>query len=87
MATNFKHAEEFRIGAVKETMLGNKVGNLTMHSVVFSRFYRGGGQWKTTHTFVGNSLVILAKVADQAHSFIAERHFDPDPAGAAEDGD
>ena len=67
-------------------MLGNKPGNLTRHNVVFSRFYRVGEQWKTTHTFVGNSPVILAKLADQAHGFIAERHFDPDPAGAAEDG-
>ena len=38
------------------------------YSVVFSRLYRDGDQWKTTHSFGRNDLLLLAKVADLAHA-------------------
>ena len=32
----------------------------------YSRFYKDGDQWKSTHSFGRNDLLVLAKVADFA---------------------
>ena len=75
MATNKrKPAAELRIGTVKATVWENEVGGIPRHNVTFSRLYRDEGQWKTTHSFVFNNLLTLAKLADQAHTLIAERN-------------
>ncbi len=81
MATNNKPAAELRIGAVKATVWENEVGGFTRHNVTFSRIYRDGEQWKTTQTFGRNDLLVLAKVADQAHT----RIFELQPSGAAQE--
>ena len=74
MATNkTKPAAELRIGTVKATVWENEVGGIPRHNVVFSRLYKGGEQWKTTQTFGRNDLLVLVKMADQAHTLIAER--------------
>ena len=44
----------------------------TRHNVTFSRLYKDGEQWKRTQGFGNNDLLVLAKVADQAHSRIFE---------------
>ena len=74
MATNkTKPARELRIGTVKATVWENGVGGIPRHNVTFSRLYRDEGQSKTTHSFVFNNLLTLARLADQAHTLIAER--------------
>ena len=78
MTTNSKPAAELRIGTVKATVWENEVGGLTWHNVTFSRIYPDGGQWKTTQSFRFSNLLSVAKLADQAHTLIAER-----PAGGA----
>jgi len=53
--------------------LQNDVAGKTRYSVTFSRIYRDAeGQWKTTQSFGLNDLLVLAKVADQAHSWIVD---------------
>ena len=42
------------------------------YNVTFSRLYKEGDQWKSTHSFGRNDLLVLAKVADQAHTRIFE---------------
>ena len=74
MANNSKPAAELRIGAVKATFWENEAGGITRHNVTFSRLYRDGDQWKTTHSFDFKNLLTLAKLADQAHTLIAERN-------------
>ena len=74
MASNSKPAGELRIGAVKPTIWENEVGGITRHNVTFSRIYRDEGQWKTRQSFGFKNLLTLAKVADQAHTLIAERN-------------
>ena len=69
---NSKPAAELRIGAVKATVWENEIGGITRHNITFSRLYKDGDQWKTTQTFGRNDLLVLAKVADQAHSRIFE---------------
>jgi len=62
-----------RIGAVKAAIWENQAGERTRYNVTFSKRYRDAeGQWKTTHSFGRNDLLVLAKVADQAHSRIVE---------------
>ena len=75
MATNknSKPAAELRIGTVKATVWENEIGRITQHNVTFSRIYPDGGQWKTTQSFRFVNLLSVAKLADQAHTLIAER--------------
>ena len=81
MATNNKPTAELRIGAVKATVWENEGGDITRHNVTFSRLYKDGEQWKTTQTFGRNDLLVLAKVADQAHT----RIFELQPGGGAQE--
>ena len=84
MATNnSKPTAELRIGALKATVWENEVGGITRHNVTFSRIYRDGGQWKTTHSLGFTNLLTLAKLADQAHSLIAERNAEAALAASA----
>ena len=76
MASNSKRAAELRIGTVKETVWENEAGGFTQHTVTFSRIYPDGGEWKTTQSFRFINLVSVAKLADQAHTLIAERKAD-----------
>ena len=63
-----------RIGTVKAAIWENrKDGERARYNVTFSKRYRDAeGQWKTTQSFGRNDLLVLAKVADQAHSQIVE---------------
>ena len=70
---NQKPQDEVRIGTVKAAIWQNDVAGGTRYSVTFSRIYRDAdGQWKTTQSFGRNDLLVLAKVADRAHSRIFE---------------
>ena len=82
MATNnnLKAATELRIGTVKATVWENEVGGITHHNATFSRIYPDGGQWKTTQSFRFVNLLSVAKLADQAHTLIAERKAETAPA-------
>ena len=83
MATNNKPVAELRIGAVKATVWENEGGGIPRCNVTFSRIYRDGDDWKTTLSFGFRNLLTLAKLADQAHTLIAERNVEP--AAAAGD--
>ena len=75
-----------RIGTVKAAIWPNKAGERTRYNVTFSKRYRDAeGQWKTTHSFGRNDLLVLAKVADQAHSRIVELEQAEDTNGADDD--
>ena len=75
-----------RIGAVKAAIWENQAGERTRYNVTFSKRYRDAeGQWKTTHSFGRNDLLVLAKVADQAHSRIVALEQSEDTNGQDED--
>ena len=69
---NPKPISEVRIGRVKAAIWPNETEGRTRHNVTFSRLYKDGDQWKNTQSFSRNDLLLLAKVADQAHSRIFE---------------
>ena len=73
MTSNTKPVDEVRIGAVKAAIWRNESDNGARFNVTFSRSYRDSeGEWKTTHSFRRDDLLVVAKAADQAHSRIFE---------------
>ena len=70
MMANQKPVDEIRIGRVKATIWRNGTDEQPRHNVTFSRLYKDGDQWKSTQSFGRNDLLVLAKVADLAHSRI-----------------
>ena len=67
---NQKPVDEIRIGRVKATIWRNGTDEQPRHNVTFSRLYKEDDQWKSTQSFGRNDLLMLAKVADLAHTRI-----------------
>ena len=66
-----KPIHEVRIGTIKAAVWKNEInGGIVRYNVTFSRVYRDQDQWKSTDSFGRDDLLVLAKVADQAHSYI-----------------
>lgn len=61
---------EIRLGAIKVAIWQNETTNGTRHNVTVSRLYKDGEEWKQTESFGRDDLLLLAKVVDQAHSWI-----------------
>lgn len=69
---NTKPVHELRIGAIKAAIWANEGPNGAWHSVTLSRVFKQGEEWKHTASFHRDDLLVVAKVADQAHSWIVE---------------
>ncbi len=69
---NHRPINEIRIGRIKATIWLNGTEDQPRHNVSFGRVYKDGETWKTTHSFGRNDLLVLAKVADVAHTLILE---------------
>ena len=69
---NQKPVDEIRIGRVKATIWRNGTDERPRHNVTFGRLYKEADQWKTAQSFGRNDLLVLAKVADLAHTRIFE---------------
>ena len=65
-----KPAHEVRLGTVKATIWRNEIENGVRYNTTFSRIYRDGDQWRNTESFGRDDLLTVAKVADEAHSWI-----------------
>ncbi len=63
---------EVRIGAVKATIWENETSAGVRHNVTLGRLYKEGDEWKQTESFGRDDLLLVAKVVDQAHSWIYE---------------
>ena len=73
-STNNKPVAEVRIGAVKAAIWPNQTeSGAVRYNVTFSRIYKGDdGKWKSTSSFGRDDLLVVAKVADLAHTRIFE---------------
>jgi hypothetical protein len=67
-----KPVHEIRLGAVKAAIWANETTNGTRHNVTFTRLYKDGDEWKRTESFGRDDMLVVAKVADLAHSWIYE---------------
>jgi hypothetical protein len=64
----------FRLGRIKAAVWENEADLKKYFNVTFSRTYRDeAGIYHDTDSFGRDDLPLVAKVADQAHSFIFER--------------
>ena len=67
-----KPIDEIRLGAVKAAIWKNETDAGTRFNATFQRLYRDDENWKSTDSFGRDDLLLLAKVANQAHSRIHE---------------
>ena len=64
--------DEVRIGRIKAAIWANPSDNGVRHNVTFSRLYKEGDEWRDTDSFGRDDLLLLAKVADRAHTRICD---------------
>lgn len=62
----------FRIGLIKAAIWRNETKQGERHNVTVCRLYRNGDKWVESTRFGRDDLLALAKVVDQAHSWIIE---------------
>ena len=65
-----KPINEVRLGSIKAAVWKNETETGVRYNVTFSRLYKDGDKWKTTESFGRDDLLLLAKVANQTHSWI-----------------
>jgi hypothetical protein len=88
-SSKIQPAQEIRIGSVKAAIWRNDTERGVFFNVTFQRLYRTGeGQWQSTASFGPGDLLVLAKVADAAHTRLlqltaAERKSERQPPAAA----
>jgi hypothetical protein len=70
-----KPVHEVRIGAIKAALWKNDTEKGVRYNVAFSRLYKetDEDQWKSTDSFGRDDLLVLAKVADVAHTWICQQ--------------
>ena len=66
--------DHIRFGAINAAIWANQTENGTRYGITFERLYRDPetGKWKSSQSFNRDDLLIIAKVADQAHSRVYE---------------
>jgi hypothetical protein len=63
-----------RIGRLKAAVWENSSDDRTFYNVTFARTYMGDDKkLRDTDSFGRDDLLVLSKLADQAHSFVCER--------------
>jgi hypothetical protein len=67
---NTKPTHEVRLGAIKAAVWKNETNAGLRYNVTFSRLYKDGDKWNSTDNFGHDDLLLLAKVADLAHTWI-----------------
>ena len=65
-----KPIHEVRLGSIKAAVWKNETEAGARFNVTFGRLYKEESQWRTTDSFGRDDLLLLAKVADQTHSWI-----------------
>ncbi len=64
---------EIRFGRIRAAIWQNETEAGTRHNVTISRLYKDGDDWKDSASFGRDDLPLVAKVCDQAHSWIFEQ--------------
>ena len=69
-----KPTQEVRLGSIKAAIWKNETETGIRYNVTFRRLYREEDRWKVSDSFGRDDLLLLRKVADQAHSWILARN-------------
>ena len=66
---------EFRFGRVKAAVWQNRTAGGARYNVTVCRIYKDDatGEWRDSQSFGRDDLPLLAKVADQAHTWIFQK--------------
>jgi hypothetical protein len=74
MASNdksaMKPAHKIRSGGLEVAIWRNEGEKGPWYSVTMSRSYKQGEKWKQADSYAADDLLLLAKLLDQAHSWI-----------------
>ncbi|BDC49817.1 hypothetical protein F183_A21330 [Bryobacterales bacterium F-183] len=68
MSESRKPVDAIRVGSIKGSIWKNEGVNGPWYNVTFERLYRENGEWKSSTSFGEDDLLVLAKVADHAHT-------------------
>jgi hypothetical protein len=69
-AKNEKPIDEVKLGRIVAAIWRNQSENGVRFNVSLSRLYKSGPDWKRSDSFGRDDLLLLAKVADLAHTAI-----------------
>jgi len=75
---NTKPVHQGRLGLVKAAIWKNETETGVRHNVTFCRLYKDGDQWQCSDSFGRDDLLLVAKVADQTHSWICAQNQEKD---------
>ena len=74
--------QTIRYGAVRAAIWRNVIDNgnasRALYNVTFSRSYRDGDTWKESNSFGRDDLLLLAKAANEAHSWVFQQRSERD---------
>lgn len=62
-----------RIGYIKASVWHNQTKAGDRHNVTVTRLFRDGDVWRESNHFGRDDLLLLAKVVDQAHTWICQQ--------------
>jgi len=65
-----KPVQEIRLGRIRAAVWQNSSDKGVRHNVTISRLYKDSDEWKDSSSFGRDDLLLVAKVADAAHSWI-----------------
>ena len=68
--TRPRPVHEIRFGQVRAAIWENQTEKGTRYNVTLSRSYRVDDQWKDSHSFSRDDLLVVAKVVDLCHTWI-----------------
>ena len=83
MTNKTKPVHEIRLGFIKAAVWRNETEAGVRYNATFSRLYKDNDQWGSTESFGRDDLLLLAKVADQAHSWICAQNQEEQNAAKA----
>jgi hypothetical protein len=78
-----KPIHEVRLGLIKAAVWRNETETGVRCNATFSRLYKDGDAWKSTDSFGRDDLLLLAKVADETHSWICAQNQEVQNAAAS----
>jgi hypothetical protein len=64
---------EIRFGRIRAAIWLNETESGPRHNVTISRLYKDGEDWKDSTSFGRDDLPLVAKICDQAHTWIFEQ--------------
>ena len=72
-----KPVHEVRLGLIKAAIWKNENNGVVRYNTTFNRLYKSGDNWQSSDNFGRDDLLIIAKVADQTHSWICAQPQEP----------